>query len=306
MEEQLIKKNCKTGEYSNIFPITTINSVIDPDTGKSIKSIFDSMNHMYLPFAYNSKIMTRKQVPIKYRRKGLYITYVTFEGKIVTEYYINDVFDDESWSDDANWKVPDTGSGNVTQDVPIATNVTYGLVKGYSRQAIHNRDHSLFTASIGRNGAINIGINLATADEPGLMSKEDKSKLDNLNNSITPTEIPTVTTSVNGLMTKEDKFKLDNLNNYVLPNASLTTLGGIKASRAANIYGTEGAAYRADVDSNSAAVIHIEYATAEIPGLMTKEDKAKLDAISYSKILTKAEYNSLGTTDDNTVYFIKG
>lgn len=40
--------------------------------------------------------------------------------------------------------------------------------------------------------------------------------------------IPAATTSSSGVMTAEDKTKLDGLNNYVLPIASTTTLGGIK------------------------------------------------------------------------------
>lgn len=40
--------------------------------------------------------------------------------------------------------------------------------------------------------------------------------------------IPAATTSLSGVMTAEDKTKLDGLNNYVLPIASTTTLGGIK------------------------------------------------------------------------------
>ena len=60
--------------------------------------------------------------------------------------------------------------------------------------------------------------------------------------------IPTVpgkaTTSADGLMSKEDKSKLDGVasgaNNYVLPAANTTTIGGVK--QAAHVDGSDGTA----------------------------------------------------------------
>lgn len=48
--------------------------------------------------------------------------------------------------------------------------------------------------------------------------------------------------------------------------------------------------------------------TEQSDGLMSKEDKTKLDNLTgaYVQILTQSEYNSLEEKDNQTVYFIKG
>ena len=50
-------------------------------------------------------------------------------------------------------------------------------------------------------------------------------------------------------------------------------------------------------------------ATQTSDGLMSKEDKTKLDGFTGStatKILTQSAYDSLTNKDENTIYFIKG
>lgn len=100
---QLIKKNCETGEYYRLYPITKLSNVIDTETGDSIKNTVESINHFYIPFTDNSRVMTRRQIPPKYRRKGLWLTYITCHGTIVTEYYNNDKFTDSEWGNKDNW-----------------------------------------------------------------------------------------------------------------------------------------------------------------------------------------------------------
>lgn len=46
---------------------------------------------------------TRKQVPADERKAGLQISYPDADGNWVNEQYIGTVFDDDSWSDNANW-----------------------------------------------------------------------------------------------------------------------------------------------------------------------------------------------------------
>lgn len=46
---------------------------------------------------------TRKQVPLKYRKELLQISYKDGEGNAVNEQYIGTAFDDTSWADDSNW-----------------------------------------------------------------------------------------------------------------------------------------------------------------------------------------------------------
>lgn len=103
MVEQLIKKNCKTGEYSDMYPITSLDSVIDTDTGKALKDTLHTYNHLYLPFKGNSKTYTRIQVPTDLRRKGLWITYTSCMGNVITEWYNSDDFSDKEWGNSNNW-----------------------------------------------------------------------------------------------------------------------------------------------------------------------------------------------------------
>jgi hypothetical protein len=60
-------------------------------------------------------------------------------------------------------------------------------------------------------------------------------------------------------------------------------------------------------DAPPQQVINIPLATQERNGLMSKEDKIKLDGLGDASgiILTQAQYDALETYD-NVVYFIKG
>ena len=93
------------------------------------------------------------------------------------------------------------------------------------------------------------------------------------------------TTSYSGLMSKEDKVKLNsiasNANNYSLPTASSLTKGGIKIgySQTAN--------NRAVQLSSDRAYVNIPDATTSQAGLMSSSDKNKLDNSSaYKHVFT--------------------
>lgn len=103
MIEQLVKKDCKTGVHDNLFPVTVITAIKDLNTGDGLDTILKKSNHLYLQFIGNSKAATRKLVPETYRRRGLWITYTSCKGNIVTEVYKGDEFDDESWGNNSNW-----------------------------------------------------------------------------------------------------------------------------------------------------------------------------------------------------------
>ena len=144
---------------------------------------------------------------------------------------------------------------------------------------------------------------VVTTEANGLMSKEDKTKLDgveaNANNYSHPSSHPAsmitedtthkfvsdsekatwnakastavVTTRVNGLMSAADKTKLDGLNNYTHPEthpASMITEDGTRRF----VSDSEKATWNAKA---STAV-----ATTGANGLMSKEDKSKLDGIA--------------------------
>lgn len=103
MAEQLIKKDCTTGTYSDMFPITTLSAIKDLSTGKTLDVILEEFNHIYLPFKDNSKTLTRLQVPANMRRQGLWITYVSCKGNTITEYYNSNDFSNKAWGDNKNW-----------------------------------------------------------------------------------------------------------------------------------------------------------------------------------------------------------
>lgn len=103
MAEQLIQKNCSTGEYQDINPNTTFDAITDLNTGRTLDEVLEDYNHLYLQFKDNSKAATRLQVPVKYRRKGLWITYTSCQNNVVTEYYNSDDYSDKAWKDNCNW-----------------------------------------------------------------------------------------------------------------------------------------------------------------------------------------------------------
>ena len=111
MIKQLIKKDCDTGTYSNMYPISTLQAVRDIDTGETLDRILsdiandkvDMCNHIYVPFKENSRAITRQQVPDNIRRKGLWITYISCKGCVITEYYNSNDLSDKAWGDSNNW-----------------------------------------------------------------------------------------------------------------------------------------------------------------------------------------------------------
>lgn len=101
------------------------------------------------------------------------------------------------------------------------------------------------------------------------------------------------TTSYSGLMSKEDKAKLNsiasNANNYSLPAASSSTRGGIKIGYASS------ANNRAVQLISEKAYVYIPNATTIQSGLMSKEDKVKLDTMTTeisNTYATKASLNN--------------
>lgn len=103
MAEQLIKKNCSTGIYDNMYPITTLSAIKDLSSGKTLDVILEGYNHIYLPFKNNSKTLTRQQIPNNIRRRGLWITYISCKGNVVTEYYNSTDYSNKAWGDSDNW-----------------------------------------------------------------------------------------------------------------------------------------------------------------------------------------------------------
>lgn len=101
--EQLIKKNCNEGTYENMYPITVIQAIKDLGSDLTLDVILEKFNHLYLPFIDRSKTLTRMQVPEGLRRKGLWITYISYNDNVVTEWYDSEDFSDKAWGDSKNW-----------------------------------------------------------------------------------------------------------------------------------------------------------------------------------------------------------
>lgn len=106
-------------------------------------------------------------------------------------------------------------------------------------------------------------------------------------------QIPLADAAKAGLMSKEDKVKLDGIakqaNNYSLPAASSSTRGGIKIGYASS------ANNRALQLSSEKAYVYIPNATTIQSGLMSKEDKVKLDTMTTeisNTYATKASLNN--------------
>lgn len=99
--KQLVRKN-NGGGYNNVYPYSFTETVKDKKTGKSLEEILAGTNFLYLPYR-NSKAATRLQVDERYRRKGLWIQYVTKLGSVIVEYYNNNDISDTKWADDKYW-----------------------------------------------------------------------------------------------------------------------------------------------------------------------------------------------------------
>ena len=105
MGKQLYEKF--NGEYNKIFPLNYIQNIIDEEDNTTLWSILKGYNNIYIPYQGNIED-TRNLIPLKMRRKGLWITYEV-NGDYTTEYYKGTTSDiQEHWADDINWEiVPD-------------------------------------------------------------------------------------------------------------------------------------------------------------------------------------------------------
>ena len=116
MAEQLIKK---TGEgHSNVMPKSWIEAITDKSTGESLTHILQGFNMYFLSYTGNTE-QTRCQVPKILRKKGLWITYVKYDGNVYTEWYNSNNIDDKSWGNSSNWRI---GNNELVGDLTISAN----------------------------------------------------------------------------------------------------------------------------------------------------------------------------------------
>lgn len=100
--QQLIKKSVQEGRFKDIFPKTYTEAIIDRETGEFLNVTLEKVNFLFLPFV-NSDAATRLLVPDKMRRRGLWISYIEYNGTLKSEYYNSDSLVDVDWQDSSNW-----------------------------------------------------------------------------------------------------------------------------------------------------------------------------------------------------------
>lgn len=100
--QQLIKKDRSANSYSKIFPWTFTDLVLDRVTEESLDNILVRNNFIALPYV-GSKAATRLQVPMKNRRRGIWLSYIDYAGTLTVEYYNDNNLDDNHWQDSSYW-----------------------------------------------------------------------------------------------------------------------------------------------------------------------------------------------------------
>lgn len=100
--QQLIKKNSQEGRYEDIFPKTFIDAVTDKETREPLGIILNRNNFLFLTYV-GSESLTRLQVPMSYRRSGLWVAYQKFDKTLVVEFFKGDYIDNDHWGQDIYW-----------------------------------------------------------------------------------------------------------------------------------------------------------------------------------------------------------
>lgn len=100
--QQLIKKNSQEGRYEDIFPKTFIDAIKDKETKESLGIILNRNNFLFLTYV-GSESLTRLQVPMSYRRSGLWVAYQKFDKSLVVEFFKGDYIDNDHWGQDIYW-----------------------------------------------------------------------------------------------------------------------------------------------------------------------------------------------------------
>jgi len=155
-------------------------------------------------------------------------------------------------------------------------------------------------ATSSTNGGIKIGYTANNKNYPVVLDSNGKAYV-NVPWSDLDTKYDVATQTSNGLMSSDDKKKLDGLSNYTLPTTAASTLGGIKVG-----YTNNGKNYKVQVDTSGNAFVNVPWtdnnttysvATSSTDGLMSKTDKSKLDDIATGAnnyTLPKSTSSALG------------
>lgn len=117
MSQQLVKKGTN-GKHENVMPKSWIEAIKDKNTGQTLVEILQGFNMYFLSYNGNTSA-TRCLVSTMLRKKGLWITYVKYDGNVYTEWYAADEIDDKSWGDSSNWRI---GNNSLVGDITISAN----------------------------------------------------------------------------------------------------------------------------------------------------------------------------------------
>lgn len=163
----------------------------------------------------------------------------------------------------------------------------------------------------------------ATTDNDGLMSKEDKTKLDYCNRTLIVDFLNIYLDE--GILTEEQYHNIyNNINTiFIVLNTLEGTANAIIQQLDSSTnkiyikcicnYDDEPNLITITINSDYSYTVNREkiiynIATQSNNGLMSKEDKTKLDGLTGAsfQVLTQEAYDAIETKDDNTIYFIKG
>ena len=111
MSKQLYEK--QNGKYKEVYPNALLSSILDKESGKSLKDIISAYNHLYVPFV-NNIYETLTAIPVCIRRKGLWVT-LGIEDEINTYQFdlsTAEAADNSIWGNIESWtKILDKNSG---------------------------------------------------------------------------------------------------------------------------------------------------------------------------------------------------
>lgn len=272
----LIKDNTASGSDNNVY---TEYILVSPEGGspvlEALGTIQTKVEPYILPKASND---TLGGVKTGYTESGKnYGVKVDSNGKM---------FVLVPWTD--------TTYSNATSSAP-------GLMSSADKSKLDGlNNYTLPTTSASALGGVKVGYT-TNGKNYKVQVDESGNAYVNVPWTDTNTTYNEATTSAAGLMSAADKTKLNGLNNYSLPTSTASVLGGIKAG-----YTTSGKNYKVQLDANGNAYVNVPWtdnnttysvATTSANGLMSKEDKSKLNGIAagannYS--LPKSTASALG------------
>lgn len=164
--QQLIKKNSQEGRYEDIFPKTFIDAVTDKETREPLGIILNRNNFLFLTYV-GSESLTRLQVPMSYRRSGLWVAYQKFDKTLVVEFFKGDYIDNDHWGQDIYWFPYNTAE---YQPHSVDLRALAQDVYDYIANSISTADNNLYTTI---SQETDDKINTATQLLPEDLSKVD-------------------------------------------------------------------------------------------------------------------------------------